>query len=93
MVRPGLTGMAQVYGARDISADDKNALDIWYVQHASTLLDIKILMKNATRDAEGRACQQRRCARCSKGFSASPRSDLKTVHQTSDVEQTARAIT
>ena len=35
LVRPGLTGMAQVFGARDISPEDKNALDIWYVQHAS----------------------------------------------------------
>jgi lipopolysaccharide/colanic/teichoic acid biosynthesis glycosyltransferase len=45
LVRPGLTGMAQVFGARDISPEDKNALDIWYVQHASLSLDIKILVR------------------------------------------------
>ncbi|HUU25356.1 MAG TPA: sugar transferase [Methyloceanibacter sp.] len=45
LVRPGLTGMAQVYGARDISPEDKNALDIWYVQHASLMVDVKILIR------------------------------------------------
>jgi lipopolysaccharide/colanic/teichoic acid biosynthesis glycosyltransferase len=45
LVRPGLTGLAQVYGTRDMSPDDKNALDIWYVRHASLWLDVKILLR------------------------------------------------
>ncbi|HUS97457.1 MAG TPA: sugar transferase, partial [Hyphomicrobiaceae bacterium] len=45
LVQPGLTGMAQVFGARDMSPEDKNVLDIWYVRHASLLLDIKILVR------------------------------------------------
>src|SRR5262249_30200008 len=32
LVRPGLTGWAQVVGGRTISAEDKAALDVWYVR-------------------------------------------------------------
>ncbi|WP_245257992.1 sugar transferase [Rhodomicrobium vannielii] len=45
LVRPGLTGWAQVVGGRHISSDDKAALDVWYVQHASLLLDIEIALR------------------------------------------------
>jgi lipopolysaccharide/colanic/teichoic acid biosynthesis glycosyltransferase len=44
-VRPGLTGLAQVRGGRNISAEDKNALDVWYVRNASPWLDIEILLR------------------------------------------------
>ena len=42
-VRPGLTGWAQVNGRNAISWDQKFALDVWYVEHASFALDLKIL--------------------------------------------------
>ena len=42
LVRPGLTGWAQVVGGRDISPEDKAALDVWYVRNASMLLDLTI---------------------------------------------------
>lgn len=45
MVRPGLTGWAQVAGGRDISPEDKAALDVWYVCNASVLLDLKIAVQ------------------------------------------------
>ena len=45
LVRPGLTGWAQVNGGREVSADDKAALDIWYVRNASMALDLKILLR------------------------------------------------
>lgn len=45
LVRPGLTGWAQVVGGRAITADDKAALDIWYVNNASFLLDLEILVR------------------------------------------------
>ena len=41
--RPGITGWAQVNGGRIISSSDKWILDIWYVQNASLLLDLKIV--------------------------------------------------
>lgn len=44
LVRPGLTGWAQVTGGREVSARDKAALDVWYVRNASLALDIKILI-------------------------------------------------
>jgi lipopolysaccharide/colanic/teichoic acid biosynthesis glycosyltransferase len=42
-VRPGLTGWAQVNGRNAISWDQKFALDLWYVDHSSLSLDLKIL--------------------------------------------------
>jgi lipopolysaccharide/colanic/teichoic acid biosynthesis glycosyltransferase len=43
LVRPGLTGWAQVNGGRGLSPSDKAALDIWYVRNASFSLDLRIL--------------------------------------------------
>jgi lipopolysaccharide/colanic/teichoic acid biosynthesis glycosyltransferase len=42
-VRPGLTGWAQVNGRNAISWEEKFKLDVWYVDHQSLWLDIKIL--------------------------------------------------
>ena len=42
-VRPGITGWAQVNGRNAISWTDKFALDVWYVDHCSLWLDIRIL--------------------------------------------------
>lgn len=44
-VRPGITGWAQVNGRNAISWDKKFELDVWYVDHISFLLDVKILLK------------------------------------------------
>jgi undecaprenyl phosphate N,N'-diacetylbacillosamine 1-phosphate transferase len=44
-VKPGITGWAQVNGRNAISWDQKFAYDVWYVDHISFLLDIKILLK------------------------------------------------
>jgi lipopolysaccharide/colanic/teichoic acid biosynthesis glycosyltransferase len=42
LVRPGLTGWAQVMGGRQVSMNDKAALDLWYIRNASMMLDLKI---------------------------------------------------
>ena len=42
-VRPGLTGWAQVKGRNALSWDEKFALDVWYVDHRSLWLDLRIL--------------------------------------------------
>ena len=42
-VRPGITGWAQVNGRNAITWDQKFALDIWYVDHHSLRLDMRIL--------------------------------------------------
>lgn len=41
-VKPGITGWAQVNGRNTISWEEKFELDVWYVQHQSFWLDIKI---------------------------------------------------
>jgi lipopolysaccharide/colanic/teichoic acid biosynthesis glycosyltransferase len=43
-VRPGMTGWAQVKGRNAISWERRLALDVWYVDHRSFALDLKILM-------------------------------------------------
>ncbi len=42
-VLPGITGWAQINGRNAISWDEKFKLDVWYVDHQSLFLDIKIL--------------------------------------------------
>jgi lipopolysaccharide/colanic/teichoic acid biosynthesis glycosyltransferase len=42
-VKPGITGWAQVNGRNAISWEKKFALDVWYVDHQSFWLDLKIL--------------------------------------------------
>ncbi len=44
-VKPGITGWAQVNGRNAISWDEKFKLDVWYVDHLSFVLDLKILFK------------------------------------------------
>ena len=65
-VRPGITGWAQVNGRNAISWEDKFKLDVWYVDHRSLWLDVKILwltvQKVLVRDgisAEGEATMPR----------------------------------
>jgi lipopolysaccharide/colanic/teichoic acid biosynthesis glycosyltransferase len=43
-VRPGLTGWAQVNGRNALSWEEKFALDLWYVDNRSLLLDLRILL-------------------------------------------------
>lgn len=45
MVRPGLTGWAQVCGGKLISVDEKAALDEWYIRHASLWRDACIVAR------------------------------------------------
>jgi lipopolysaccharide/colanic/teichoic acid biosynthesis glycosyltransferase len=43
MTLPGITGWAQINGRNNVSWEDKFALDVWYVDHWSLGLDVKIL--------------------------------------------------
>ena len=45
LLRPGLTGWAQVNGGRKLAPGDKAALDIWYVNHISLSLDFGIILR------------------------------------------------
>ena len=42
-VRPGITGWAQVHGRNAASWDEKFDRDVWYVDHVSLLLDLRVL--------------------------------------------------
>ncbi len=42
-VRPGLTGWAQANGRNAISWEEKFKLDVWYVQHVSFWVDVKVI--------------------------------------------------
>jgi lipopolysaccharide/colanic/teichoic acid biosynthesis glycosyltransferase len=44
-VRPGITGWAQVNGRNAVSWDEKLAMDVWYVDHRSFWLDLRILWR------------------------------------------------
>lgn len=45
-VRPGLSGYAQVHGRNALSWDEKFKMDVWYTQHLSIFLDIKIIFES-----------------------------------------------
>ena len=42
-VRPGITGWAQVHGRNAISWQEKFRLDVWYVDHCSLAVDLRII--------------------------------------------------
>ena len=44
-VRPGLTGWSQINGRNDMSWPDKLALDVWYVEHRSVALYLRIVVR------------------------------------------------
>ncbi|WP_134685863.1 sugar transferase [Brevibacillus migulae] len=46
-VKPGITGWAQVHGRNALTWEEKFALDVWYVDHRSFLLDLRILWMTA----------------------------------------------
>ncbi|MCI9421166.1 MAG: sugar transferase [Dorea sp.] len=43
-VRPGVTGWAQVHGRKEVQWADRIEMGIWYAEHVSFLLDLKILI-------------------------------------------------
>ncbi len=48
-VKPGLTGWVQVNGRNDLDWNEKFALDVWYVDHRSLSLDLRILFLTTLR--------------------------------------------
>jgi lipopolysaccharide/colanic/teichoic acid biosynthesis glycosyltransferase len=44
-VRPGLTGWAQIHGRASLPWEDRIELDVWYVEHRSPRVDLKILLR------------------------------------------------
>ena len=44
LIKPGITGWAQINGRNNISWNKKFELDIWYLENQSLLLDLKIIL-------------------------------------------------
>ena len=57
-VLPGISGWAQVNGRTDLSWNDRLALDVWYVDHHSLWLDLRILWRSFRASAEGSGYSQ-----------------------------------
>ena len=45
LVRPGVTGWAQVNGRKDVEWHRRIELNVWYVENVSFMLDVKILFR------------------------------------------------
>jgi lipopolysaccharide/colanic/teichoic acid biosynthesis glycosyltransferase len=52
-VRPGITGWAQINGRASLPWSERIELDLWYVEHRSLALDLRILARTATLVASG----------------------------------------
>lgn len=64
-VRPGISGWAQCHGRNNISWTEKFKLDVWYVDHCSLMIDIKVIwitvmkvLKRADISQEGQATME-----------------------------------
>lgn len=104
MVRPGITGWAQVNGGTLLSPEEKETLDEWYIRNASVWLDFRILGLTALslirgdRRAQGaldeactansRAHESRRAA-VRKSISARPEASLRVNRPVEDAEGSA----
>ena len=58
-VKPGITGWAQVNGRNAISWEEKFKLDVWYVDHQSFWLDMKILWMTAMKVVKSEGISQK----------------------------------
>ena len=58
LVRPGISGWAQVNGRNAISWEKKFELDVWYVKHQSFLLDVKIVFLTILNILQSRGISQ-----------------------------------
>jgi lipopolysaccharide/colanic/teichoic acid biosynthesis glycosyltransferase len=54
LARPGITGWAQVNGRASLPWHERIELDIWYLEHASPAVDLKILLATARMALTGR---------------------------------------
>ena len=66
-MRPGITGWAQVNGRKDVEWHKRIRLNIWYIDHCSFLLDIKIffmtifkVLANADNENKGQTVQEQK---------------------------------
>ncbi len=85
-VRPGLTGWTQTNGRNALSWDQKFQFDVWYVDHVSLWLDVKIIartiwlvLRRANVSAEGHATMPEFMGSAAKSGSSEPASSSARV--------------
>ncbi|HLN53953.1 MAG TPA: sugar transferase [Lentimicrobium sp.] len=71
-VKPGMTGWAQVNGGNAISWDERFKLDLYYVEHVSFLLDMKIFAMTVLKILSGKEAARGGGMLCPK-FTGNPR--------------------
>ena len=62
LVRPGVTGWAQVNGGNRLEFREKYAMDMWYIAHASPWLDLRIVWKTLVMMSRGERRDERAIA-------------------------------
>ena len=72
-LKPGVTGWAQTHGRAGIPWEERIELDVWYVEHRSLGLDLKILARTPLVLLTGAGrCGARRLRRLRPGLTAAP---------------------
>ncbi len=89
-VRPGITGWAQVNGRKDVEWNKRIKLNVWYVDHVSLWLDIKILFKTVAKVFSNADNENKGATVVS-----APTDDVseETVQETTPVEEVAASET
>ena len=75
-VAPGITGWAQINGRNALSWEDKFALDVWYVDHWSFYLDLRILMLTLEKVLRREGISQPGQATAEEFFGSSPEAQV-----------------
>jgi len=57
-VRPGISGWAQVNGAKLVTKEEKEKLDEWYVRNVSLWVDLQIIIRTITVILKGRVSSE-----------------------------------
>src|SRR5262249_35418279 len=83
MVRPGMTGWAQVNGGTLLSAREKEALDEWYIRHASPWLDLRIIAMTAASLIRGERRREDALAQALRVQSAPPAAPKSAMPESS----------
>ena len=80
LVKPGLTGLAQVSGRGELTREAKLELDVEYVEHASLRLDCRILLATLVRVFGRRGIYEKRysTAERTRGAGGSRRNEIRT---------------
>jgi lipopolysaccharide/colanic/teichoic acid biosynthesis glycosyltransferase len=72
-VKPGVTGWAQINGRNTLTWEEKFALDVWYVDHRTFWLDMKIVVKTFFKVLSRSDVSSERDNTSAKEFTGSPK--------------------